>query len=203
VTPRDPDRLSPNQLDKRRQIVEAARTVLAREGLAGCTARAVAEASPLTKSAIHYYFADMDDLIDEAMAGHIHAFVNTIREAAERHENPVDRFWAAVEAYLETFRELPSTAQLWFGYWIDATRKNRLEPIDHMHRQVITIFTEMLEAIQVDDPAKRADALFAYLLGMVMQQAVHPRPFEEIRAQITAAYLPTSRVDGLARSEPA
>jgi hypothetical protein len=27
----------------------------------------------------------------------------------------------------------------------------------------------------------------AYLLGMVMQQAVHPRPFEVIRAQINAA----------------
>ena len=56
---------TPNQRDKQRQIVEAARRVLARDGLAGCTARAVADASPLTKSAINYYFASMDEIIDE------------------------------------------------------------------------------------------------------------------------------------------
>jgi DNA-binding transcriptional regulator YbjK len=50
---------------------EAVLTVLARDGLAGCTARAVAEASPLTKSALHYYFSDMDKIIDQATVGHI------------------------------------------------------------------------------------------------------------------------------------
>jgi hypothetical protein len=55
VTAEDPAqraRLSPNQLDRQRQIVEAAELVPARDGVAGCTARAVADASPLTKSAI-------------------------------------------------------------------------------------------------------------------------------------------------------
>jgi DNA-binding transcriptional regulator YbjK len=58
---------TPNQRDKQRQIIEAARRVLARDGLAGCTARAVARASPLTKSAMHYYFRDIDDVVDQAV----------------------------------------------------------------------------------------------------------------------------------------
>lgn len=198
VTPRDTPakaRLSPNQLDKRRQIIEAARSVLARDGLAGCTARAIADASPLTKSAIHYYFADMDDLVDQAMAGHIRACVNKIREAAQRHNDATDRFWAAVEQYLEIFSETPSAAQLWFDYWIDATRKGRLEPIDHMHREVIAIFTQMLQEIPVGDAAKRADALFSYLLGTVVQQTIRTRPFEEIKTQIAAVCPVKDRAD--------
>jgi AcrR family transcriptional regulator len=186
VTPRDTARVSPNQMDKQRQIVEAARAVLARDGLAGCTARAIADASPLTKSAIHYYFADMDELIDRAMAAHIDAFIGKIRKAAARHEDPVDRFWAAVAEYLDSFQEMPGAALLWFDYWIDATRKNRLEPIEQMHRDVIAIFTGMLAAIPVDDPDKRADALFSYLMGTVVRQAVQPKPFAEIRSQVAA-----------------
>src|SRR5882757_5968523 len=95
--------LSPNQLEKRERIVEAAKTVLVENGLAGCTARAVAAAGPLTKSAIHYYFHDMDELIDQAMAAHIAAFVSAIRQAAARHTDAVERFWSAVDEYLTIF----------------------------------------------------------------------------------------------------
>ena len=70
--------ISPNQDSKRRQIIEAARVVLARGGLSGCTARAVAEASPLTKSAINYYFASMDEIIDLAMAAHVEAMLGEV-----------------------------------------------------------------------------------------------------------------------------
>ncbi|GAA1655513.1 TetR/AcrR family transcriptional regulator [Fodinicola feengrottensis] len=177
--------LSPNQLEKQQQIIEAARVVLARDGLAGCTARAVADASPLTKSAIHYYFADMDDLVDRAMAGHIDAFVRTLRTAADKHEQPADRFWAVVRDYLNTFQERPSVATLWFGYWISATTKNRLAAIESMHSTVTAIFTELLAAVEVDNPARRADALFSYLLGTVVREAVAPRPFRTLQSQIT------------------
>ncbi|WP_222853714.1 TetR/AcrR family transcriptional regulator [Fodinicola acaciae] len=177
--------LTPNQLAKRQQIVDAARLVLARDGLAGCTARAVADASPLTKSAIHYYFADMDDLIDQAMAGHIDAFVANLRAAAARQDAAADRFWAAVRDYVETFRQQPGVLRLWFAYWISATTKNRLTAIETMHDSVAGIFAELLTDIGVDDPARRADELFSFLLGEVVRSAVTPRSFDELRARIT------------------
>lgn len=176
--------LSANQLDKQRQIVEAARRVLAEDGLAGCTARAVADASPLTKSAIHYYFSDMDDLVDRAMAGHISAFAGRIRDAAGQHDGPVDRFWAAVARYVDTFREVPNAAMLWFDYWLDALRKNRLGALDRMHREVTAFFVDLLTEIGVDDPARRGRALFRYLLGTVVEQTMDPLPFEEIQSHV-------------------
>src|SRR5216110_2297491 len=87
------DRLSPNQLHKQEQIVEAARVVLARDGLGGCTVRAIADAGPLTKSAVHYYFADLDVLIDRAMAAHIASFEASLRNAAAAAPDPAASFW--------------------------------------------------------------------------------------------------------------
>jgi AcrR family transcriptional regulator len=176
--------LTPNQLRKRQQIVDAARRVLATEGLAGCSVRAIADASPLTKSAIHYYFADIGALVDEAMAGHISAFLSRVREAADREPRPADRFWAAIEAYLGAFAENPGAALLWYDYWIDSARQGRLEPIDRMNRDVLALLTDLLAAAEVPDAANRADAVFSALLGLVVRQSIGPRPFDEVRSQL-------------------
>ncbi|WP_345435930.1 TetR/AcrR family transcriptional regulator [Actinoallomurus vinaceus] len=175
---------SPSRRAKKEQIIEAAMEVLARDGLAACTARAVADASPLTKSAIHYYFDDMDEIIDGAMDRHMRGCLVRIGEAADRHERPADRFWAAVEAYLEIFAERPNAALLWFSYWVDVGQKGRLEPIDRMHRAMIDVLRDLLAEIPVDDPPRRAHALFSYLLGTLMQQAVRPLPFADLRPEI-------------------
>ncbi|WP_158887564.1 TetR/AcrR family transcriptional regulator [Amycolatopsis anabasis] len=175
---------SPNQLQKQEQIVEAARRVLARDGLAGCTARAIADEGPLTKSAIHYYFADIDVLIDRAMAGHINAFLASLREVAARHEDPHARLWAVLKAYLETFAERSNAAFLWFEYWVAAGRAEHPQAIDAMLRSVTGLLTELLAGLDVDDPRARARALLSYLLGTVVQQRVRPRPFATLRAEM-------------------
>ncbi|MFI7231018.1 TetR/AcrR family transcriptional regulator [Nonomuraea angiospora] len=175
---------SPNQRARQEQIIEAAKEILARDGLAACTARAVAEQGPLTKSAIHYYFDDMDEIIDAAMARHMSGCIAHIGEASSRHDSPPDRFWAAVQAYLEIFTQRPNAAFLWFSYWVDVGQKGRVEPIDRMHQAMIGVLRDLLADIPVDDPPSRANALFSYLLGTLMQQAVRPSPFAELRPQI-------------------
>ncbi len=124
--------ISPNQDSKRRQIIEAAREVLARDGLAGCTARAVADASPLTKSAINYYFASMDEIIDLAVAAHVEAMLVALRQVAEHHHDPYRRLHAVVQAYLDTFADQPHAAYLWFEYWIAASRRQAPAPVAAM-----------------------------------------------------------------------
>ena len=82
----------------------------------------------MAKSAIHYYFATMEEIVDRAMAGHIQGFVDRLRGVGARHEDPTDRFWAVVRDYLDCFDEQPSIAPLWFGYWVAALEAGRLEP---------------------------------------------------------------------------
>ncbi|MEC3979559.1 TetR/AcrR family transcriptional regulator [Amycolatopsis sp. H20-H5] len=180
------DQLSPNQLQKQEQIVEAARVVLARDGLAGCTVRAIAEAGPLTKSAVHYYFADIDVLIDRAMAAHINAFVAGLRDIAARHDEPDEQLFAVLEAYLAEFTQRPKAAFLWFEYWIAAGRAQHPQAIDVMLTSITELLAELLAPLDVDDPRARARALLSYLLGAIVQQRVRPRPFSALRGDIEA-----------------
>jgi DNA-binding transcriptional regulator YbjK len=189
VAPGRSEELSPNQLQKQQQIVDAAAEVLARDGLAGCTVRAIAEAGPLTKSAIHYYFADIDVLIDRAMAAHINAFGASLREVAARHEDDNDRLFAVLEAYLDAFSAQPNAAFLWFEYWIAAGRAQHPQAIDAMLTTITELLAELLGPLDVDDPRDRARALLSYLLGAIVQQRVRPRPFVALRADIEALCL--------------
>ena len=182
--PLDVRSMTPKQLAKRAQIIDAARQVLARDGLEACTARAVADAGPLTQSAINYYFAEMDEIIDAATAAHITAFLDTVRAAADRHDDAADRFWAAMHAYVTTFEQQPNAARLWFAYWLDAGRRSRTRSIDDMHREVTALLAELLAAVGVDDPRLRAHALLSHLLGTVVQQAVQPLPFAALAGEI-------------------
>jgi hypothetical protein len=57
----------------------------------------------------HYYFADVDVLIDRAMSQHVGNFAANLRTAASGAATPSAAFWSVIETYLATFREQPSS----------------------------------------------------------------------------------------------
>jgi AcrR family transcriptional regulator len=181
--------ISPNQDRKRRQIIEAARVVLARDGLAGCTARAVAEVSPLTKSAINYYFDSMDEIVDLAVAAHVEAMLAGLREVAAQHDEPYQRLHAVLRAYLDTFADQPHAAFLWFEYWIAAARRGNSGPVESMLAAVRDLLTELVAQLQAaarhpaPDPAAVAHALLSWLLGSIVQQQAHPLSPDRVRTE--------------------
>ena len=181
--------ISPNQDSKRRQIIEAARVVLARDGLAGCTARAVAEASPLTKSAINYYFASMDEIIDLAVTAHVEATVGALREVAGQPGSPHERLHSVIQAYLATFADRPYAAFLWFEYWIAAGRRGDTGTVDAMLSSVRDLLTELLTELRTasgwpaGDLDQAASALLSWLVGSIVQQQVHPLAPAALRSQ--------------------
>jgi AcrR family transcriptional regulator len=177
---------SRNRRAKRDQIIDAAKEVLAREGLAACTARAVADASPLTKSAIHYYFNDINEIVDQAVLAHLDAMLESLHEQANRITNPDERLWAAINAYLATFADKPHAAFLWFEYWISASRRNSLDTVDHMLGKVHAFLLDLLNDLAPNNPDETAHALLSWLLGTVVQQHVHPRPAAALRHEIDA-----------------
>ncbi|MGF7235552.1 MAG: TetR/AcrR family transcriptional regulator [Frankia sp.] len=195
TTARNPGRrseLSPNQRHKRQQIVNAARAVLADKGIAACTEREVAAASPLTKSAVHYYFADMNDLIDQAMAGHVDAFVADLRAAAT-NAAPGQTLWAVVDAYLATFRAQPRAALLWFEFWIHSSRTERLAAVATIEDSVINLLAEALGDLGRPPPQSRptvARAVYALLGGTIVEQSTRPAHPAEVRARIEALISP-------------
>jgi DNA-binding transcriptional regulator YbjK len=177
------DRLTPNQLDKQRQIVEAAMHVLATRGLAACTAREVAAAGPLTKSAIHYYFADMDVLVDRAMAQHVANFETGLRAGAAGADDPRTAFWHVVDAYLATFRDRPEVTHLWLEYWIDASRRGRTAAVAEQNAAITALLAERLRAAGAPAPAEAARAIFVFLLGAILDPTIDG---ERVRGHVAA-----------------
>lgn len=167
---------TPNQREKQQQIVEATREVLARDGLAGCTARAVADASPLTKSAVHYYFHDINEIVDQAMDAHLAVLLDTLRHVAASERDPARRLWHVIDAYLATFTDKPRAAHLWFEYWIALSRRGATDPVRRNLSAIRELLHELLLAAHHPNPHAAADTVLSWLLGAVVQQDIDPRP---------------------------
>ncbi|MFE3258763.1 TetR/AcrR family transcriptional regulator [Nocardia sp. NPDC059229] len=175
-----------NRRGKREQIIDAAKQVLARDGLAACTARSVAEASPLTKSAVHYYFDDIHELVDLAMRDHVTAMVTVLRQAADAESDPGQKLWAVVDAYLRTFAEQPNAAFLWFEYWIDTGRRKSADAVGATLDDMHTLLSDITAQLPVEDPTATARMLMSWLLGTVVQQQVQPHKPTAIRQELNS-----------------
>lgn len=175
-----------NRQGKREQIIEAAKQVLARDGLAACTARAVADVSPLTKSAVHYYFDDIQQIVDIAIREHVTAMAAALRRAADGEADPAEKLWAVVQAYLATFAEQPNAAFLWFEYWIDTGRRQSTDTIAATLDEMHALLSDLTAELSADDPAATAHALLSWLLGTVVQQQIRQRPTAALRRELNA-----------------
>jgi AcrR family transcriptional regulator len=176
--------LSPNQLDKRQQIVEAAKAVLMRDGFAGCTTRAVAAESPLTRSAIHYYFTSAQEIVDAAMDSLLDGFIASLRAAGEGVADPVERFWATVDAYRRHFAERPGLALMWFDYAIQTTARGETAPSRRIDDAIHSVMHQLLVEAGVAEAAERSGALVAYMIGTTMRSLFTERPAAQIRGEL-------------------
>lgn len=179
-----PSRVESRREAKRHQIIEAATRVIMRDGLRACTARAVADESSASKSAIHYYFDSIDEIVDAAMESNLEQWLDRLRSVAGRHEDPSGRFWAVVEDYLAFFRETPGSTQVWFAYWLENMQKGRIERDAWLQNRIAGVLGELLADAGADDPPARARALFSYLIGATLRQEAQPLSFEELRPEV-------------------
>ncbi|WP_040858029.1 TetR/AcrR family transcriptional regulator [Nocardia niigatensis] len=175
-----------NRRGKREQIIDAAKHVLARDGLAACTARSVAEASPLSKSAVHYYFDDIHQIVDLAMGEHVAAMVVALRRAVDAETDPAEKVWAMVDAYLRMFAEQPNAAFLWFEYWIDSGRRSSSGAVGATLGDMHTLLSDVIAQLPVEDSAATARMVLSWLLGTVVQQQVQPATPPAIRKELDA-----------------
>jgi AcrR family transcriptional regulator len=181
-----PDRdLTPNHLAKRQQLVNAAQTVLRRDGIKGCTSRAIARESGFNNGLIHYYFGTVDAIVDAAVWQMVDEIVGPIRAAADGREDPVERFWSVVEAHLDSFESPAGQTVLWMDYWVDAVRQGRTEVIGHVDDVIVAALVGALKAAQAPEPTTRARAICAYVTGAAIRRQVRRQTRAELRAEIS------------------
>jgi len=104
-------------------LLEAAERVLARDGLAGLTLRAVAREAGVSHAAPTHHFGDLTGLLSELAAIGFRRFNATMSAAASADAAPLERAMARAKAYVGYARAHPAMYGLMFrSERIDMTR---------------------------------------------------------------------------------
>lgn len=87
----------------REEIVDAARRVILKNGIAGTTLEAVAVEVGLTKAALYYYYPSKEALFFEVMFGTFHAQAQSAHDAVESAKNGGEALAALIRDSVQTF----------------------------------------------------------------------------------------------------
>ncbi len=206
--PRTTRELSANQSAKRDWIVAAAVEVLIRSGVHGCTVRAIADQAGVSKGVVHYYYEDVDEIVDAAMLRATRAWIAWFSPQAApdsglppvgavgesppvprpaRARSARENFFKAMEACLAPFAHGDrALLPLWLEYWALRTRHGALQPLSEMERILVGFVTDLLREVGVPRAAERARGVTAYLFGVAMVQSVDPIGPSVVRRQLAA-----------------
>ncbi len=180
---------TPNQQAARARIATAAATVVARAGIAGCTVRAVADEAAMTKSTVHYYLRDANELVDLAVLGFLDALADhaaglIAAAAPDGHE--------ALHALVRIFTagEAPAIAltdpTLWSDFATHAWRRGALDELARCLDTFTSRFEQALTLAGVDNVEWRARSIHHYLLGTLNRKLVASVPTAEIAFAVSA-----------------
>lgn len=192
--------LSPNQIAKRNLIIQAAYRIILREGVAGCTARAIAAESEHSTSALHYYFSDVDAIVDLAIARLMDRFFAYIEALIEQARDPVEALWKGTLAFFRSSSERPKDQRnenggwapmIWFEYQGESIKRGDTETACQFSERGFKLFERLVEGVGVENPSDVAEALNCAVVGATCRNSLFPRPAEEyVRLMIKTLGLP-------------
>jgi AcrR family transcriptional regulator len=96
-------RLERRRNRSREEILDAARSVLLRDGIAATTLDAVAKEVGVSKTALYYYFPSKDALFFELVFGSLQSQAQAVHDAVERTTTGGDALGAIVRESVRTF----------------------------------------------------------------------------------------------------
>jgi AcrR family transcriptional regulator len=191
----------------RTRILDAARRVLAEEGLERFTTRRVAELAGVSHGMVHYHFTDKREL---ALALVVHARLDWVEPLEELVDGPGSAekrmraviAWIAEPATIETMR-------LHQGLFVlalqdDAVRERLAAEFARWRAPFVTLFGQLAEELGLHgfDSSSVGEAFAVAADGLVQQQSLEPglptarvltRTFEQLVGRPQRGRRPSSR----------
>ncbi len=156
---------------KARQILDAARTVLARRGFAGTTVSLVAAEAGVSRGLLHYYFKNKEDMLVRVINENMAASVILMQDLLARSRSATDIADRLVEALQQLFKHDPDFFNLFFEAEAAARQSPTLEAeLQSLYGNFRRAIQEGLEAaIDRGDiaPAIPAGGLSAILTSII------------------------------------
>ena len=173
---------------RRAALLDAAVEVIAEQGVAGTTHRAIAARAGMSTSTTSYFFSSLDQLIaaalhvvGERIVARVDAVTAQVVDAELAPHEAIDRFVDAVMSEPE-----PDTVAQ-FEIYLECRRRPQLQPT--AHRIMASIergAAESLRALGVAHADERAPMVVALLDGLALHRHARPRA-ESDRVVITEA----------------
>ena len=116
--------------ERRRQIVQAALSIMAEQGLAGTTTRKIAERVGVSEPALYKYFPGKKELILEALDAVGELFYETLSGAAGEGGEVTERIYRMSDAYYEFVVGHPDEAMLLFEAVTGAGKHDDMTMVD-------------------------------------------------------------------------
>jgi TetR/AcrR family transcriptional repressor of bet genes len=107
---------------RREQICRAAATVISREGFAGTTMRMVAEEAGVSTGMLNHYFANRQDLLEQALVYVSERAQARMRESIEGIPAGRARLAALLDSALAEGQEVNETWRVWINAYGEAVR---------------------------------------------------------------------------------
>jgi AcrR family transcriptional regulator len=179
-------------------ILQAARALLASEGYAGLSMRAVAQAAGMTLSNVQHYYASRDALLEALLLSIMDEFQSKMdRIAADMSGRPrLERFLSTADMFLEEITD-PVTHAIFFEIWALAARHPFASALmDKMlgreRKTVYKLIVGLNPAIGDEEYMQRAILMVAQIEGLMLfrlNSTTRREQFMAVRASVRKALL--------------
>jgi TetR/AcrR family transcriptional regulator, transcriptional repressor of bet genes len=185
---REMGRKSVPEAVRREQILRAAFTVAAREGIGGVTVRAVAAEAGLSHALVLFYFGRKDQLVLDLLEWLIATTsVLEVPEEIARLPSAVDRLNAVLRQEMARLAREPQHTRLFYEYWALGARFEEIRvrvatELDRYRAAFRTIMEELIQAEPATFAGVTADGLAAvgvsWIQGCAIQAMNDPDHFD-------------------------
>jgi AcrR family transcriptional regulator len=151
-------------------------------------ARIVAEEGGLTKSTVHYYVRDANELVDLAVLTFMERLARQTRLRMDEAPDGRGALGVLVRMFMNR-DERDITLQdptLWAAYTAHAYGRGAIGELVACFEQFSALFETALERCGAPDPHHRGRSVYHYLLGAVQRNIVQPLPHDEIAHAVSA-----------------
>ncbi|AKS33748.1 TetR/AcrR family transcriptional regulator [Mycolicibacterium goodii] len=186
-----PRRARRHDPDRKERIVESALAVLARDGVAGITHRAIGKAAEVPLGSITYHFATLDDIVNSAFEAHVEKLATRFEARLASCGAGDDLIECIVSAITDDLVADPNELAVTYELYGDAVRRS-------VNKHITQRWMERAE----DALAQHFDRATARLIDVVIEGlmvhmpiAQQPITKDAVRALLTTAANAGNRTD--------
>ncbi|HTF50746.1 MAG TPA: TetR/AcrR family transcriptional regulator [Pseudonocardia sp.] len=170
------------EVERRKQILDAACTVIAKNGLQDLRLLQVAAVAGVSSGTIHYYFDTKKELINAAFEYNFKHSLERRKWLRDETREPLELLGEIVESYLPTRGVSLRAWRVWANLWAEGIRDPALRKInEELYDQWRELVRHTIAAAQragtarEGDPELLANMLIGMVDGLAMQVLLHAK----------------------------